>query len=66
MSEVKELKTRIRKLPRDAFAELREWLLELDHKQWDQQIKDDFKAGKFDKLIAKARKEFVQGKAREL
>jgi len=66
MSEVQELEARIRKLPREAFAELREWLLELDEERWDEQIKHDFKAGKFDTLIAKARKEFAEGKAREL
>ena len=65
MSEVQELEARIRNLPRDAFAELREWLLELDQERWDEQIKEDFKAGKFDQLIAKARQEFAQGKARE-
>jgi hypothetical protein len=32
----------------------------------DQKISADFKAGKFNKLIEKARAEFAQGKAREL
>jgi hypothetical protein len=66
MSEVQELEARILKLPREAFAELRDWLLELDQAQWDEQIKADFQAGKFDELIAKAREEFAQGRAREL
>jgi hypothetical protein len=65
MTEVQELEARIRKLPRAAFAELREWLLELDQERWDQQIREDHKSGKFDKLIAKARKEFSRNKARE-
>jgi hypothetical protein len=66
MSEVQELEARIRKLPREAFAELRDWLLELDQDRWDEQIAADSKAGKFDALIANARNEFAQGKAREL
>ena len=66
MSEVQELEARIRRLPREKFAQLREWFLELDQQRWDEQIKQDYKAGKFDKLIAKARKEFAQGNAREL
>ncbi|MDZ4688459.1 MAG: hypothetical protein SH850_25575 [Planctomycetaceae bacterium] len=66
MSEVQELEARIRMLPREAFAELRDWLLELDQEHWDGQIEDDFNAGKFDALIAQARQEFAQGKAREL
>jgi hypothetical protein len=66
MSEVQELESRIRKLPREAFAELREWFLELDQDRWDEQIRADFKSGKFNALIANARKEFDEGKAREL
>jgi len=66
MSDVQELEMRIRKLPREAFVELREWLLELDQERWDEQMQDDFKAGKFDKLIAKSKKELAQGKARQL
>ena len=39
------------------MAKLRDWFLELDEELWDQQIASDFQAGKFDKLIAKARAE---------
>lgn len=66
MSQVEELQTRIRNLPTEEFSELREWFLALEDELWDQQISADFKAGKFNKLIEKARAEFAQGKAREL
>lgn len=66
MSQVQELQARIRNLPTEEFSELREWFLQLEDELWDQQISTDFKAGKFDRLIGKARKEFAQGKAREL
>ena len=66
MSQVEEPQTRIRNLPSEDVSELREWFLQLEDDLWDQQISADFKAGKFDKLIEKARAEFAQGKAREL
>lgn len=66
MSEVEELEARIRKLPRQEMAKLRDWFLELDDQLWDQQISADFKAGKRQRLIDEAREEFAQGKAREL
>jgi len=48
------------------MARLRNWILELDDQLWDQQIAADSKAGKFNKLIDRAREELAQGKAREL
>lgn len=66
MTQVEELQTRIRNLPTEDFSQLREWFLKLEDDLWDQQISADFKAGKFDRLIEKARSEFAQGKAREL
>jgi hypothetical protein len=66
MSEVEELEARIIKLSGADLARLRDWFLELDHRHWDQQIAADFKAGKFKRLIDKAREELAEGKAREL
>jgi len=66
MTQVEEIQTRIRNLPTEDFSQLREWFLQLEDDLWDQQISTDFKAGKFNKLIEKARAEFAQGKAREL
>ncbi|NTU75190.1 MAG: hypothetical protein HGA86_03625 [Anaerolineaceae bacterium] len=66
MTQVEELQARIRNLPTEDFSKLREWFFQLEHELWDQQISTDFKAGKFDKLIEKARAEFAEGKAREL
>ncbi|MFZ1642558.1 MAG: hypothetical protein WAV07_14235 [Candidatus Contendobacter sp.] len=66
MSQVEELQMRIRNLPIEDFSKLREWFLQLEDELWDQKIRADFKAGKFNKLIEKARAEFAQGKAREL
>jgi hypothetical protein len=66
MNEVEAIEARIRNLPPKDFASLREWFHEFEHERWDQQIASDFKAGKFNKLIEKARAEFAQGKAGEL
>ncbi len=66
MSQVEELQMRICNLPIEDFSKLREWFLQLEDELWDQKIRADFKAGKFNKLIEKARAEFAQGKAREL
>ena len=66
MSEVEALESRIRDLPLQDFASLREWFHEFENECWDQQIASDFKSGKFNKLIENARTEFAQGKAREL
>jgi hypothetical protein len=66
MSEVEELEARIINLPRQDLAKLRDWFLQLDDQLWDQQIASDFRAGKFQALIDKAREELAEGKAREL
>jgi hypothetical protein len=66
MSQIEELQMRIRNLPIEDFSKLREWFLQFEYELWDQKIRADFKAGKFNKLIEKARAEFAQGKAREL
>lgn len=66
MTEIEAIEARIRDLPPEDFASLREWFQQFENECWDRQIASDFKAGKFDKLITKSRVELAQGKAREL
>ena len=66
MSEVEAIESSIRGLPPQDFACLREWFHEFENKCWNQQIASDFKAGKFNKLIEKARAEFAQGNSNYL
>jgi hypothetical protein len=66
VSEIEELETRVRQLPKEDFSRFRDWFLQLDDELWDAQIKSDLQAGKLNRLIENARNEFVQGKAREL
>jgi len=66
MSEIEAIEARIRDLPAQDFAALRDWFHEFENERWDQQIASDFTAGKFNDMIAKARAEFSQGQAQEL
>ena len=50
MSQVEELQMRICNLPIEDCSKLREWFVQLEDELWDQKIRADFKAGKFNKL----------------
>ena len=63
---VQELEKAIAKLSPDELAELRAWFLEQDQDEWDRQIARDSEAGKLDKLIAQAKRDYAQGNGREL
>ena len=41
-------------------------LTELEHAEWDKQIEQDLKAGKFDKIIKKLREDIAAGRAKPL
>ena len=41
-------------------------LAELEHNEWDKQIEQDLKAGRFDKLIRKMREDISAGKCQPL
>ena len=66
MSHVEELESKILELPKQEFALLRNWLLELDDSQWDKQIASDLKSGKLNQLINKAKAEMAAGTAVKL
>jgi hypothetical protein len=66
VSEAEELESRIRSLPPESLAKLREWFYEFDEELWDRRIEADYRAGKFDQLIEQARAEMAQGTVREL
>jgi len=64
MRKIEELEAQIRALPREEFAELRNWILEQDWGAWDKQIEADVKSGKLDKLVSEAKAEYKSGKAK--
>ena len=66
MREIEQREKTVANLSPKDLAQFRAWFLEFDERVWDQQIEADLKVGKLDTLIAKARDEFEQGKARLL
>jgi hypothetical protein len=63
---VQELEKAIARLSPEELAELRAWLFERDQEEWDRQIARDSEAGKLDKLIAQAKRDYAAGNGREL
>jgi hypothetical protein len=66
MGEVEQLEQKVLNLSPEDLTKFRAWVFEFDARVWDQQIEADIKAGKLDKLAAKALTEFEQGKSLEL
>ena len=64
MLRIEEIESIIEKLPKNEFLELKNWILEKDWQQWDEEIEKDSKKGKLDFLIEEALKEKQQGKLR--
>ena len=54
MSTVPEIKQAILNLPKSEYAEIIEWLYELEEEEWDRQIEEDAAAGRLDFLKAQA------------
>lgn len=54
MATVPEIKQAILDLPKTEYAELMEWLREMDEEEWDRQIEADALAGNLDFLAAEA------------
>ena len=63
---ITEIKDAVMKLSADELKEFVEWIDELQEFQWDKQIAEDLKTGKLDHLIAEARKEFKEGRCRQI
>ena len=66
MSTIKEIESAISKLPREDLAALRKWFADFDAELWDRQFDDDVASGRFDKLAAKAIKDFEEGRCTDL
>lgn len=62
MSELDELRRQIRELSPKDFAELRNWLLELDNELWDAQIEADALSGRLDTLVDEALSDLAAGR----
>ena len=66
MTSVTEIQKAILALPKSDYAELRQWLSELDWDRWDRQIESDSADGTLDFLIADAKEAKRQRTLQEL
>jgi len=66
MTRVEEIKDAVVSLPPQEYRQFREWFLERDWAQWDQQIQADSESGKLDFLVKEAMDEKSRGKLRDL
>ena len=66
MTKLELIEQEIKKLAPEELAELRDWFMDLDAQQWDNQIEQDSASGKLDKLFAKSLEDHRNGKSREI
>jgi hypothetical protein len=66
MTDLEKLESEIKKLNADDFSKLRDWLLELDASEWDQQLERDAASGKLEKLFERSLADHHSGKSREI
>ena len=66
MGDVRSIEKAVASLPPAELAEFRQWFAEFDAAAWDDQIEDDAKSGKLDRLASEALADFKSGQAREL
>jgi hypothetical protein len=66
MTKLEDIQKAATELSDDERKVLRAWLDELDEQAWDAQIERDAKAGKLDKLAAKALADYKAGRTKEL
>ncbi len=62
MPRLDELRKQILELAPEEFAELRDWLFEIDNRIWDEQIDADSRSGRLDALADAAEAELAAGK----
>jgi hypothetical protein len=61
-----EIKEAIQNLSKSELRDLLDWLDDYREAMWDKQIEEDIKLGKLDHLISEAKKEFREGKCRQI
>ena len=61
MSRLEKLRQEIQALSPEEFAELRDWLIELDNRLWDEQIEADERSGRLDVLAGEAAADLAAG-----
>jgi hypothetical protein len=66
MTQIEVIQAEIESLSSEDFARLREWIVQRDWQNWDQQIERDSAAGKLDFLREEAEAAKQQGRLRDL
>ena len=66
MKKVAELETEVEKLSPQELAAFRQWFISFDAEAWDRQFESDVKAGKLDRLAARARRDHAAGRSTKL
>jgi len=66
MQTIQKIKREISMLPRAELFRFRAWYDDFDNKVWDEQIEEDAKSGKLDKMAEQAITDFRAGKYKEL
>jgi hypothetical protein len=66
MNTRQDIETAIALLPENEARDLAKWLQEYLDDRWDRQLETDLKAGKLDKLIARAEADIANYNARDL
>ena len=63
---VQEIEIAITQLNTEEFRSLSNWIVDYKDQQWDKQIKEDAKAGRFDRIITQAKEDCKNGLTRPL
>ena len=66
MMTLNEIEAAVSQLPSKELARFRQWLAEFDAERWDQQLEQDVRAGKLDKLADKALDQHRSGRCTPL
>jgi hypothetical protein len=66
MTKLEEIEAAVEKLSPEELKKFRAWLDELEERLFDNKIERDAKAGKLDKLEAKALQDYKAGRIKDL
>ncbi len=66
MTNIEKLENDVQKLGQEELATFREWFRQYDAAEWDQQIVEDIREGRMDKLAEEALAEHEAGTTKEL
>jgi len=61
-----EIKEAIKNLSKSELIDFLDWIDDYREAVWDQEIEEDMKLGRLDHLISEAKKEFREGKCRQI